>query len=123
MATTLMERGDVTAPGTTLTKIGIHVLRYGLVAVLLWVGLLKFTAYEAEGIQPLVAHSPFMSWTYCVMSVGGRARCDRSQPRHSHRRASLRPELFSPRICFSSARRFERQEKLCVPLMELSSAL
>ncbi|MBA3883619.1 MAG: DUF417 family protein [Chthoniobacterales bacterium] len=48
---------------------GATVIRYGLVAVLLWVGLLKFTAFEAEGIQGLVANSPLMSWTYSVMSV------------------------------------------------------
>ena len=53
----------------TLQTIGAAVIRYGLVAVLLWVGLLKFTAYEAEGIQGLVANSPFLSWAYAVFSV------------------------------------------------------
>ncbi len=43
--------------------------RYGLVVVIGWIGLLKFTSYEAHGIQPLVAHSPFMSWLYDVFSV------------------------------------------------------
>ncbi len=60
---------DVAVPGQKLENIGATVIRYGLVAVLLWVGLLKFTAYEAEGIQGLVANSPLMSWTYSVMSV------------------------------------------------------
>ena len=32
---------------------------------------MKFTKVEAEGIKPLVANSPFMSWTYKVMSVTG----------------------------------------------------
>jgi reactive chlorine resistance protein C len=36
--------------------------RYGLVVVIAWIGALKFTAYEAQGIQPLVANSPHMSW-------------------------------------------------------------
>ncbi len=31
-----------------LQRIGARIIRYGLVAVLLWVGMLKFTAYEAE---------------------------------------------------------------------------
>ncbi len=68
MATTMehLERGDA---GFNLEVIGAAVIRYGLVIILLWVGALKFTAYEAEGIQPLVAHSPFMSWAYSVMSV------------------------------------------------------
>jgi uncharacterized membrane protein YkgB len=50
--------------------IGTHVVRYGLVVVLLWIGGMKFTAYEAEGIRPLVANSPLMGWAYGVMSVG-----------------------------------------------------
>jgi uncharacterized membrane protein YkgB len=32
---------------------------------------MKFTAYEAEGISPFVAHSPLMSWVYGFMSVRG----------------------------------------------------
>lgn len=54
-----------------LESIGANVIRYGLAIILLWVGALKFTAYEAEGIQPFVANSPLMSWTYSVMSVRG----------------------------------------------------
>jgi uncharacterized membrane protein YkgB len=30
---------------------------------------MKFTGYEANGIQPLVAHSPFLSWVYHVWTV------------------------------------------------------
>ena len=55
--------------GFRLENIGANVIRYGLVAVLLWVGALKFTAYEAEGIQGLVANSPLMSWMLSIMSV------------------------------------------------------
>src|SRR4051812_49707584 len=54
-----------------LNTIGIHITRYGLVIVLLWIGGMKFTAYEAEGIKPLVANSPLMGWGYRLMSVGG----------------------------------------------------
>jgi uncharacterized membrane protein YkgB len=52
-----------------LQLIGMHVTRYGLVLVLLWIGGMKFTAYEAEGIRPLVANSPLMGWVYNLMSV------------------------------------------------------
>jgi reactive chlorine resistance protein C len=52
-----------------LRAIGTHVTRYGLVVVLLWIGGMKFTAYEAEGIQPLVANSPLMGWVYGLVSV------------------------------------------------------
>ena len=44
-------------------------LRYTLVIILLWVGALKFTAYEAEGIQVFVENSPLLSWLYDVVSV------------------------------------------------------
>lgn len=68
MSTTMdgMESANM---GVTLESVGAKVIRYGLVAILLWVGALKFTAYEAEGIQGLVAHSPLLSWAYSVMSV------------------------------------------------------
>jgi hypothetical protein len=46
-----------------------QVLRYGLVLVTGWIALMKFSAYEAYGIQPLVAHSPLLSWTYHVWTV------------------------------------------------------
>ena len=32
---------------------------------------MKFTAYEADGISPFVAHSPLMNWVYGFMSVRG----------------------------------------------------
>ena len=47
-----------------LNSVGLHFARYGLVIVLLWIGGMKFTAYEAEGIEPLVANSPLMGWVY-----------------------------------------------------------
>lgn len=39
------------------------------VLVVGWIGLMKFTGYEAKGIEPLVTHSPFMSWMYSFLSV------------------------------------------------------
>ncbi|WP_444918265.1 DUF417 family protein [Microbulbifer sp. JMSA003] len=37
--------------------------------VLLWIGGMKFTALEAEGIEGLVSTSPLMSWLYSLFSV------------------------------------------------------
>jgi reactive chlorine resistance protein C len=54
---------------TWLEKVGIHVSRYGLVVTLLLIGVLKLTAGEAQGIQPLVASSPLMFWLYRVFSL------------------------------------------------------
>jgi reactive chlorine resistance protein C len=50
---------------------GRELARYGLVVVVGWIGLMKFTGYEAEGIRPFVASSPLMSWVYGLMSVRG----------------------------------------------------
>jgi reactive chlorine resistance protein C len=48
----------------SLDRFGMGMLRLGLVIVLVWIGSLKFASYEAEGIVPLVANSPFMSFLY-----------------------------------------------------------
>ena len=54
---------------TTIQAVGLHLTRYGLVLVLAWIGAMKFTAYEASGIQPMVANSPFMGWVYHIWST------------------------------------------------------
>ena len=54
-----------------LETLGVWMIRYGLVVVLLLIGCLKFTAAEAAEIQPLVAHSPILSWIYLFLSVQG----------------------------------------------------
>ena len=53
----------------TLEAVGQALVRYGLVLVVGWIGAMKFTAYEAAGIQPLVANSPLMGWMYGFLSV------------------------------------------------------
>ena len=45
-------------------RIGMTVTRAGLVLVLVWIGGLKVYQYEADGIVPFVANSPFMSFFY-----------------------------------------------------------
>lgn len=55
----------------TLEWVGALLLHYGLVLVVAWIGAMKFTAYEAHGIQPLVANSPMMGWMYAIFSVRG----------------------------------------------------
>src|SRR5579859_939227 len=56
---------------TPFEQVGIHVSRFGLVITLLLIGALKFTSGEAQGIQPLVANSPLMSWLYRIFSLQG----------------------------------------------------
>jgi reactive chlorine resistance protein C len=60
---------SVTSAGVRSEIIGLQIVRYSLVLVLVWIGAMKFTAYEAGAIQPLVANSPLMSWLYAVFSV------------------------------------------------------
>jgi len=55
--------------GRSVRKLGEFLIRYGLVLVLGWIGAMKFTHYEAQGIQGLVASSPLMSWMYKVFSL------------------------------------------------------
>ena len=52
-----------------LQVVGAFVLRYSLVFFLLFFGALKWTAAEAQGIQPMVSHSPFLFWLYPAFSV------------------------------------------------------
>jgi uncharacterized membrane protein YkgB len=60
---------ELAAAGARLESVGLHVTRYAIVAVLVWIGAMKFTAYEAGAIEPLVANSPLMSWLYAIFSV------------------------------------------------------
>src|ERR1700682_3781746 len=48
----------------SLDRFGMNMLRLGLIIVLVWIGGLKFASYEADGIVPLVANSPLMSFFY-----------------------------------------------------------
>lgn len=58
-------------PPALLNRAGGVTVRYGLVLVLLWIGGMKFTAYEAEGIRPFVENSPLFAWTYPLVGVQG----------------------------------------------------
>jgi uncharacterized membrane protein YkgB len=71
-----MEQANVSAPeksslSSRAEAVGGGLARYGLVVVVGWIGLMKFTAYEAEGIRLYVANSPLMSWVYGPLSVRG----------------------------------------------------
>lgn len=53
----------------SLHAIEATLLRYGLALIFLWIGAMKFTAYEAAGIRPLAANSPLMSWLLLALGV------------------------------------------------------
>ena len=54
-----------------VTKLGDHAVLASVVTVLVWIGAMKFTAYEAGAIEGLVASSPLTSWLYSVLSLQG----------------------------------------------------
>ena len=57
--------------GQRLQTLGAGILRYGLTFLLLLFGTFKFFRFEAEAIQPLLTHSPFMAWLPAILGVRG----------------------------------------------------
>jgi uncharacterized membrane protein YkgB len=55
--------------GPRIQAVAFNLLRYGLVLVIAWIAAMKGTEYEAKGIQPLIAHSPFLSWGYSIWTL------------------------------------------------------
>lgn len=45
-------------------RFGLGLIRVAILVIFVWIGGLKFWNYEAEGIVPFVANSPFMSFFY-----------------------------------------------------------
>ena len=66
-ATRPTDNGRVSA--TELNAYSDYAVRYSIVLVLAWIGAMKFTAYEAAGIEGLVASSPILGWLYSVVSL------------------------------------------------------
>lgn len=66
--------GTMEVPRSTAEKVGEILVRYGLVLVIVWFAVMKFTDVEAKGIQPLVAGSPLLGWMYRFVSVQGFSR-------------------------------------------------
>lgn len=56
---------------TPLSPFGGHALRWSLALVIGWIGAMKFSAYEAEGISAFVRNSPLLSWVYALTSERG----------------------------------------------------
>ena len=54
--------------GLRLENLGSVILRYGLAIILIWVGFLKFSSYEAEAVHGLALSSPFLSWLVHLMT-------------------------------------------------------
>jgi reactive chlorine resistance protein C len=81
-----------------LDRLGMAVLRAGLVLVLLWIGALKFASYEADSIVPLVANSPFLRFVYRFRAPEYRGHMNREGelvPEHRQWNESNRTYTFS----------------------------
>ncbi|MGL5959412.1 MAG: DUF417 family protein, partial [Bacteroidales bacterium] len=51
-----------------LSKLGYYLAYFGVMLLLLWIGVFKFTPTEAKAIEPLVGNSPFLSWLYSIFT-------------------------------------------------------
>ncbi|MCB0111547.1 MAG: DUF417 family protein [Caldilineaceae bacterium] len=65
----LPEKRNGVLNSATLAVMGQSLMRYGLVLVIGWIGAMKFTPYEAQAIQPMVANSPLLSWVYQIFDI------------------------------------------------------
>lgn len=45
-------------------RMGYNLMRVAILVIFVWIGGLKYYAYEADGIVPFVANSPLMSFFY-----------------------------------------------------------
>ena len=52
-----------------LNDLSLKLIWAGVILVMLWIGGMKFTQIEADGIERLMATSPFFSWIYDLFSV------------------------------------------------------
>lgn len=50
-------------------KAGYYVSLFGMALILLWIGIFKFTAFEADVIKPLIENHFLTFWVYDLMSV------------------------------------------------------
>lgn len=57
-----------------VARIAGFLLRYGLVLLILWIGVFKFTPTEAKAIEPLLANSPLLSWLLATAGVEGASK-------------------------------------------------
>ena len=67
--TPVMRRVALGASVVKVERAGGLILRYGLVLLVLWYGVFKFTPAEARAIEPLVRNSPLLAWLYAVTGV------------------------------------------------------
>lgn len=65
---------------SSLKNFGIKFIRVAILVVFVWIGGLKYFHYEADGIVPFVANSPFMSFFYAKMLLNTKTTKIRKEP-------------------------------------------
>ncbi|WP_455591823.1 DUF417 family protein [Bacteroides sp.] len=50
-------------------RVGYYISLIGILVIMLWIGVFKFTPTEAAGIKPLVENHFLLFWLYDVLSV------------------------------------------------------
>lgn len=50
-------------------RAGYFISLAGSVLILLWIGIYKFTAVEAEAVRPLIEQHPLLSWMYSIFTI------------------------------------------------------
>jgi len=55
----------------TMKRVGRFIFRYGLAMIFVWAGFLKFFAFEAKNIEPMVTNSPIWSWAIPILELQG----------------------------------------------------
>jgi uncharacterized membrane protein YkgB len=58
---TAADRPAIRAPAARTATLGLY---YSLAIILLWFGMMKFTAYEASNISGFILNSPFIGWIH-----------------------------------------------------------
>ncbi|PKG75262.1 hypothetical protein CXF86_08415 [Shewanella sp. GutCb] len=54
---------------TIVNKVAVKLVLAGILLVMVWIGAMKFTQIEADGIEGLMSTSPLFSWIYSLFSV------------------------------------------------------
>jgi uncharacterized membrane protein YkgB len=71
MMTSAEQVGERERLAGRVRRIGRAVAVAGVVLPLLLIGGLKFTAFEAEALVPLISSAPWMAWMYTVFGESG----------------------------------------------------
>ena len=71
-------------------RLGVGVTRLGLIVVLLWIGSLKASPYEADGIVSFVANSPTMNFFYIPPRATASTRTRKANWSPANRRGTKR---------------------------------